>query len=232
MRPCGPATNEAEGRLKGLVTSTEQMIESKGIDPIRLKNYVRVIMTSNEDWVVPAGKDERRFCVLDVRSGSAQNTGYFAELDEELANGGREALLADLLAFDLSSVDLRHIPRPAALLEQKIHSLDPIDGWWLDRLMAGAPTRKLSDWPSNIWTTLVRDDYIEASDRRGVRGKSSEVEFGARLKKLVPLIQRKRIYSDVAGRLSKSIGLCLSCTQILSRVLREGCWSGGQLGEL
>ena len=162
---------QAEGRLKGLVTSTEQMIESKGIDPIRLKNYVRVIMTSNEDWVVPAGKDERRFCVLDVGSGGAQNTGYFAELDEELANGGREALLADLLAFDLSSVDLRHIPRTAALLEQKIHSLDPIDGWWLDRLMAGAPTRKLSDWPSNIWTTLVRDDYLEASDRTRVRAE-------------------------------------------------------------
>ena len=38
----------AEGRLKGLVTSTIQQIEAKGIDPIRLPNYVRLIMTSNE----------------------------------------------------------------------------------------------------------------------------------------------------------------------------------------
>src|SRR6202012_732780 len=35
----------AEGRLKGLITSEMQMIESKGVDPIRLPNYVRVIMT-------------------------------------------------------------------------------------------------------------------------------------------------------------------------------------------
>ena len=187
---------QAEGRLKGLVTSTEQMVESKGIDPIRLKNYVRVIMTSNEDWVVPAGKDERRFCVLDVGQGSAQNTGYFAELDAEMAAGGREALLADLLAFDLSSVDLRHIPRTAALLEQKIHSLDPIDGWWLDRLMAGTPSRKTSAWPSEIWSDLLRDDYFESSDRIGVRRKSAETVLGARLKKLVPRLHRVRRYWD------------------------------------
>jgi hypothetical protein len=56
----------AEGRLKGLITSETQMIEPKKVDPTRHKNYLRVIMTSNEDWVVPAGMDERRFCVLDV----------------------------------------------------------------------------------------------------------------------------------------------------------------------
>ncbi|MBL7405596.1 hypothetical protein INQ30_24975, partial [Escherichia coli] len=56
----------AEGRLKSLVTAKTQMIESKGVDPIRLDNFVRLLMTSNEDWVIPAGKDERRFCVLDI----------------------------------------------------------------------------------------------------------------------------------------------------------------------
>ncbi len=183
---------QAEGRLKGLITSAEQMVESKGIDPIRLRNFVRVVMTSNEDWVVPAGKDERRFCVLDVDPRCAQNSSYFAEMDEQLADGGREALLADLLAFDLSSVDLRHVPRTAALLTQKIHSLDPIDSWWLDRLMAGAPTRKTTEWPHEIWTDLVRDDYHEASDRRGVRHKSAETVMGARLRKLVPMIQRQK----------------------------------------
>ncbi|KQP11179.1 hypothetical protein ASF28_09040 [Methylobacterium sp. Leaf99] len=191
---------QAEGRLKGLVTSTEQMVESKGIDPIRLKNYVRVIMTSNEDWVVPAGKDERRFCVLDVGSASAQNTGYFSEMEAELSNGGREALLADLLAFDLASVDLRHIPRTAALLEQKIHSLDPIDGWWLDRLMAGSPSRKLSVWPTEIWTDLMRDDYFESSDRIGVRRKSAETVLGSRLKRLMPTLHRvKRFWNTPEG---------------------------------
>ena len=63
---------DAEGRLKGLITSEMQMIESKGVDPIRLRNFVRVIMSSNEGWVVPAGMDERRFVVLDVNLRCAQ----------------------------------------------------------------------------------------------------------------------------------------------------------------
>src|SRR5262249_29494941 len=56
----------AEGRLKGLITAPMQQIEPKGVDPIRLPNYIRLLMTSNDDWVVPAGKDERRFCIYDV----------------------------------------------------------------------------------------------------------------------------------------------------------------------
>jgi hypothetical protein len=72
----------AEGRLKGLITAHMQQIEAKGVDPIRLPNYMRVIMTSNEDWVVPAGKEERRFCVLDVSDRCAQNYYYFREMDE------------------------------------------------------------------------------------------------------------------------------------------------------
>lgn len=189
---------QAEGRLKGLVTSREQMVEPKGIDPIRLANYVRVLMTSNEDWVVPAGKDERRFCVLDVNPRCAQNAGYFAEMDAELEAGGREALLADLLAFDLASVDLRHIPRTAALLEQKIQSLDPIDSWWLDRLMAGAPVRDRHDWPSEIPVDILRDDYCAASDRLGVRRKSAETVLGARLRRLIPLLQRQKRFWNMS----------------------------------
>ena len=56
----------AEGRLKGLVTSTVEMIEAKGVDPVKVDNHLRLMMTSNSDWVVPAGKDERRFAIFDV----------------------------------------------------------------------------------------------------------------------------------------------------------------------
>ena len=38
-------------------------------------------------------------------------------------------LLADLLAFNLDTVNLRQIPRTEALLEQKIRSLESVEGW-------------------------------------------------------------------------------------------------------
>jgi hypothetical protein len=182
----------AEGRLKGLITSESQMIESKGIDPIRIRNFVRLMMTSNEDWVVPAGMDERRFCVLDVHPRCAQNHDYFAEMQAELDGGGRARLLYDLLHFDLGKLNLRQIPRTAALLEQKLRSLDPLDAWWLARLMEGAPTRGLDEWPRFVGADAIYGCYIKAADEVGAGRRRDRATFGERLRKLAPGIERKR----------------------------------------
>jgi hypothetical protein len=182
----------AEGRLKGLVTSESQMIESKGVDPIRIANYVRVMMTSNEDWVVPAGKDERRFCVLDVHPRCAQNHDYFREMDEELNVGGRERLLYDLLNHDISAINLRQIPRTRALLEQKIRSLDPVESWWLNRLMDGTPTHAVDHWVEEMEKAALYSDYCKASDVIGVGRKRDPATFGSQLSKLVPSIKQIR----------------------------------------
>lgn len=182
----------AEGRLKGLITSAEQMIESKGIDPIRLKNYVRIIMTSNERWVVPAGKEERRFCVLDVNPRCMQNIEYFSEMEAELSNGGREALLHDLLTFDLSQINLRQIPRTEALLEQKVHSFDSMDSWWMERLEAGAILHVADEWPATVPTNALYLDYVAAAERVGQRRKIDPNVFGMRLFELMPGLERKR----------------------------------------
>ncbi|PHR23272.1 MAG: hypothetical protein COA37_07980 [Hoeflea sp.] len=183
----------AEGRLRGLVTSERQMIEAKGVDPIRQPNYVRLLMTSNEPWIVAAGKDERRFATFEVNARCARNVDYFAEMDAELDSGGREALLADLLAFDLSTVNLREIPKTGALLSQKQHSLDSIDAWLMARLQDGAPTRNHSKWPEYVETRLLFDDYIKESDRVGIKRRSAETMFGQRLAKALPGLRRRKM---------------------------------------
>ncbi|MBN8976334.1 MAG: hypothetical protein J0I08_07640 [Rhizobiales bacterium] len=175
-----------EGRLKGLITSETQMIESKGVDSIRMRNFLRVIMTSNEGWVVPAGLDERRFCILDVGDASMQKREYFAEMDDELNRGGRARLLYDLLNFDLKNVDLWRVPQTQALLEQKVRSLDTIDDFWFNRLMEG------DDWPARVVCADLYEEYIKASARIGVGRKRGPAEFGARLLKLAPEIRKSR----------------------------------------
>lgn len=190
----------AEGRLKSLVTAKTQMIESKGVDPIRLENFVRLMMTSNEDWVIPAGKDERRFCVLDIDPRCAQNHDYFREMDEELDAGGREALLHDLLAFDLTTVNLRRIPLTAALLEQKLRSLDSVESWWFERLYSGSITRGADRWGQEVACDVLFDDYILSAERIGIKRKSEETAFGIKLRKLVPGLSRVRRWSEDAGK--------------------------------
>lgn len=184
---------QAEGQLRGMVTSDYQMIESKGVDPIKVRNFVRLFMTSNEDWIIPAGKDERRFAIFDVNNRVANNHGYFREMDEELNNGGREHLLHDLLHFDLSGVNLREIPVTGALLSQKVLSLDPIENWLLDRLQSGNVTRKIQGWPDSIPVATFYDDYIEASDRSGINRRGSETRLGMKIATIIPGIRKVRI---------------------------------------
>lgn len=189
----------AEGRLKGLITSEMQMIESKGVDPIRLRNFVRVIMSSNEGWVVPAGMDERRFVVLDVNPRCAQNRSYFAEMDEELQRGGRARLLHDLLTFDLHSVDLWHLPQTKALLEQKLRSLDGIDDYWFNRLHEGG------EWPKQVVCDHLYAEYLKVASQIGIGRKRGPAEFGKRLAKLVPDLRRFRPAIEVDPGVTKRV---------------------------
>lgn len=188
-----------EGRLKGLITSEMQMIESKGVDPIRMRNFVRVIFTSNEGWVVPAGMDERRYVILDVNPRCAQNRAYFAEMDEELNNGGRERLLHDLQTFDLSKVDLWRLPQTQALLDQKVRSLDTIDDFWYNRLYAG------DDWPMRIVCGDLYAEYLKAAAQIGVGRKRGQAEFGKRIAKLVPGLRRHRPVIEAAPGVTKQV---------------------------
>src|SRR5262249_9763877 len=115
----------AAGALKDLITNEDLVLEFKGLEPGQVKNYTRVFATSNEDWVVPAGPTARRFAVLDVGENHLGDKPYFAAIAQELNGGGREALLYHLLHFDLTKVELRSVPKTEALLEQKLHTLDP-----------------------------------------------------------------------------------------------------------
>jgi hypothetical protein len=188
----------AEGKLKDLITGQHHLIEFKGKEPIKVHNYVRLFVTGNPDWLVPAGLEERRFAALDVGEGHMQDKAYFAAIDEQMDNGGRQALLDHLLKFDLKSVDLRTIPRTAALLDQKISTLNPMQGWWLDTLMRGQlPGLLPDDSPKGYWTcpsTSIFELYIDHAQKQGIRRRSLEVQIGIFLNKHVPgLRKRERV---------------------------------------
>jgi len=181
----------AEGRLKGLVTSKTQMIEAKGVDAISVKNYLRLMVTSNEDWVVPASYDERRFMVIDCADYAKQNRQYFKEIDDELKNGGYERLLFELLNFDLSLAHLGDIPQTDALVEQKLRTLKPERQWWYECLHRGWITH--GKWQDIIDKNNVHKNYKSFCDDLGVKHRRSMSELvRGTLKPLVPGISEKR----------------------------------------
>jgi hypothetical protein len=54
------------GTLRDLVSGDHHMLEYKGVDQIRIKNHMRLFVTGNPDWMVPAGFRERRWAVFDM----------------------------------------------------------------------------------------------------------------------------------------------------------------------
>jgi len=183
--------HNAEGKLKDLITGDDHFIEYKGKEPVRVRNHVRLFVTGNPDWLVPAGFEERRFAVLDVGEDHMQDHAYFAAIDNEMANGGCEALLHYLLHFDLNSVDLRTIPRTAALLDQQIASLSPEKAWWLDTLHLGQLPLGAGT-AGTCPTKHLFDRYMRHANRQGARRRSIETVIGMFLTKHVPGLRKRR----------------------------------------
>ena len=113
----------AEGIVKAIVTEDLLMVEPKGKDVVPIESHINLAMASNQEWVVPAGLDERRFFVIDVSPDRKKDVQYFTQILQELKNGGYEAMLFDLLKHDSSDIKLESFPRTAALLDQIIESI-------------------------------------------------------------------------------------------------------------
>ena len=127
----------SEGALKDLLTNDTITIERKGVDAYTAPNYTRVLFTSNDDFVVPASLDERRFAVFDVGLSQQQNSNYFSSLDNWYNTGGASHLLHYLKNFDLSTCNVRVVPQTEALQDQKLETLDSVNQWLYNCLQAG-----------------------------------------------------------------------------------------------
>lgn len=125
-----PGDKSAEGVLKRLVTEPTLLVEPKGIDAFEVPNRLSIFMASNEQWVVPASTDERRFVVFDVSDRRKQDFQYFSNLLADLDAGGREAFLHDMLAMDLKGWHPRQdIPQTQGLADQQAESAPPMVQW-------------------------------------------------------------------------------------------------------
>lgn len=187
---------QAEGVLKALITEPSLVIEGKGENAFKIKNHLHFIFATNNDWVAPAGPQERRFFVLDVGEKHMQDHAYFEAIQNELDNGGREALLHYLLHYDISGVNLRQFPQTAALMEQKLYSMTPVQKFAFQLLESGVLGTGTNGW-HEIPTKDLYNQFIDFCIRVGIRHRPSNSEFGTQLKKLFPGVMNAK------GRLSK-----------------------------
>lgn len=197
--------HKAEASLKSLITSEQVQIERKGIDAFQVASVLRVFISSNADWVVPASFDERRFCVLNVSPHRAGDAAYFSALRHEMEGGGRAALLHHLQSLDLTGFNVRKPPMTEGLREQKLQSLKNVDRWWFEVLQAGelpavqvgfADETVAWDRPLSTSRDGLRANYREwLKDRRFDGGALDQREFGKRIRAICPDVEDGRIGS-------------------------------------
>ena len=135
---------QGEAVLKGLITERPLPVEKKGIDVIMAVNRVKLALSSNAYWVVPASDDERRYAVSDIdprySKGNApeqERKEYFGAIQREIAGGGAAAMLHDLLHLDLGDWHPREVPVTPALMRQKKESLRGHHQWFEPLLQSG-----------------------------------------------------------------------------------------------
>jgi hypothetical protein len=117
---------QGEGPLKALITERTLMIGPKGIDSFQVPNRLKILMLSNNDWVVPASADERRYFVLDVSDCRKADKMYFNKLAAAIEGDELATFLDYLIEGDLTEFDHRNPPHTEALNVQKLISGDSV----------------------------------------------------------------------------------------------------------
>ena len=195
-----------ESALKALITEDRMMVEQKGVDPIEGRNCIHLIIASNEDWVVPARWDDRRFFILETSNSKRRDGEYFSAIQRQMDDGGREALLHYLMTYDLSEFDLRKPPQTEELRSQQMASITPEQSWWLQKLQDGKPLPVSAGWQKNVMKDALLDDFV--AHLRGARDSrhASRIRLAKFMEAVCPDLETKQLskpmeYTDSNGRI-------------------------------
>lgn len=178
---------DADSTLKELITGEEHRIRRMHTGAYPVKNCLRLAILGNEDWIVPASEDERRYAVFDVGDGRKQDRHFFREMREGMEAGGYRLLLRYLMDFDISKADVTLAPETEGLVEQKRLSLNPFYQWWEYCLADGKISGLEAEWPWEVHTKTFRDAFYEHLDERKIGGrKPLDASIGKMLKACLP----------------------------------------------
>ena len=171
-----------ESVLKALVTEETMQVERKYGATRMVPNRLSIIMASNEEWVIPAGKHERRYFVVDCSTSKMQNLEYFHDMADQMEDGGREALLYYLLhEVDITDFNVWNKPKTQALLTQQELSFNPVERWWFECLRENSVDH---GWPYRMAKDTLYDSFLSSGGKARAVGR---VDFGRKMKTMVDL---------------------------------------------
>ena len=154
--------------LKGLVTSHTIFIQPKGAERFLVPSRLHVYISSNDDQIIEASLNERRYFALLCSDAKIGNFDYFASIVDEWKAGGKEAFLWEMMNRDISNFNVRDVPVTTELNHQKQLQTDILHTWWQDCLVEGTITDNI-EWEDNVDCRNVFENIVDyhRRDRSG-----------------------------------------------------------------
>jgi Family of unknown function (DUF5906) len=182
---------KGEQVIKGLITETVMEVENKGINSYSQPVGYKILMATNSEYAVPASRDARRYCVVDVSSERIGDKAYFDALFNAIADEDvLSSFLHEMLNRDLSGVNIREVPATEALKHQREGSLCSVGKFIMDVIASGAlpntPSGLHHPWNAEVHATELHQYYIGWCDdmRHDVYSRANITTFGRYLSKI------------------------------------------------
>ena len=117
------------GKLKSQITSRTMNLELKGFDVETVPSRLTLVIISNDDHIIDASEDERRYFPLEVSDKFVGDRQYFKNLYSAIKGDEIRCFFNMMMNLDLNGFDHREIPFSQELRVQQALSLDPFKKW-------------------------------------------------------------------------------------------------------
>jgi len=126
----GNKKNGEDGKLKTFITEKQRRINRKNVPAYTAPMYNNVIIATNEDWAIPAGKGQRRYFCLELDNKySGKSNDEKKEYFKKIINTCPKSLANYLYNVDLTGFNPREFPETETSKQQQSMSLNSVESY-------------------------------------------------------------------------------------------------------
>lgn len=155
--------------IKTLITDKTLDVEKKGIDPYSVDSCFGTIITTNEDWNIPAKEGSARYFCIECSPKHRGDTKYF----EEFAKINPQNVLYYLLHLDISNFKPTEFEQTDSLKDQIEMNKTPAETFFSDKILT-------NDYKIFKTKTSIFDDYCKYTNDK----YANSTQFWKRIKNL------------------------------------------------